>query len=1006
MKYDPQPSSQLLSSSLSASDVDVGELNQSKANVAIEIAPPVHYAFRASLMYLIAAILALCGELYLAFQSGAWQMFTVAGIGAMLAGLAAGSVYLVRRGQPYTGIRLLIWASLSALLLTPLLVAGFGLMLGLGTILVVLTIALQALPQKEANRILMVSVGAAIVAGGLDVISPPSQLNLPAFGALILALGGSILLIYAVLTARQFRLYPLTTKLILAFLVISLFPLGLLAFVNYRNTRTVLTEKAQQALFAAVSKTAEDIDTFISDNLETIQTEAQLPVLAAYLNLAAEQRPGSVEEAAVLATLQELSRKNKVFIDSYALLDSQGRNIMDSLPPNVGRDESARDYFQKPLETNLPYVSPVEFVSPEEADSPRLKDQAVLHFSSPIHDPITSQIIGVLRSRYKSMILQQLVVQNNSLIGEQSYAILFDENHICLAHGAAPELIFQPVVPLDARQLARLQETRRLPPGIDIPRPTGLPDLAAGLNNAIFEPYFTTRLASSGNRINLAVVKELDTQPWSVVFAQPQDLFLSPIQAQTRTTLFLAIVIAGIVAAAAFVIGQLLANPLVDLTGTVTQFTAGNLEARAQLKSSDESGILAASFNTMAEQVGKLLRNLAERTHELEAEIYERKRAERELQASEQKFRRIFEDSTDVIFVTTPTGEIIDINPRGLSLFGYDKIELKQLNIQTLYKNPDDHLQFLQEMGRHGSVKDLEVKFLRSDGQARNCLVTATARPAENGIPPSYQGIIRDITEQKQAEKERLRLLAIEQELTLAQQIQQSMLPPSQPEWRGPDVVCYSTPAREMGGDLYAYHAFDDCRFAVAVGDVSGKGMPAALLMAVSLASLQTIVSQGLRPSMLLTHLDQVIAPYTRETNQNCALIYVDIILSPPEKGGLLHVANAGCISPMIRRANGTTEWIDAFGIPLGTGLQSHFGYQEFEVPLAAGDLVILTSDGVVEANNAADEMFGFGRLEQAVATGPLTSASALLDHLKTEVAAFARGAEPHDDITIVIIQV
>jgi PAS domain S-box-containing protein len=638
--------------------------------------------------------------------------------------------------------------------------------------------------------------------------------------------------------------------------------------------------------------------------------------------------------------------------------------------------------------------------------------------------------MGVLRVQYKPIILQQLVVQNNGLIGEQSLAILFDENYIRLAHGGAPELILQPARPFDSNQIAKLQAAGRLPVQQDIQPSTASPDLVAGLDNAIFEPYFTTRLDTNDARLNLAVVKELETQPWLVVFAQPQELFLAPIQEQTRTTLFLAIVIAGVVAVSAFAMGQLLAGPLVHLTGVVTRFTSGDLEARAHLKSGDESGVLAASFNRMAEEVGNLLKNLAERTYELEAEIGERQRAEASLQASEKKYRTLFEDSRDVIFISTPAGQIIDMNPAGLKFFGYTRAELKDVTAQDLHMDLADRQKFQREIEQNGSVRDFPLKFVSKEGAVRDCLVTATVRQADDGTILAYQGIIRDITEQKRIERERMRLLAIERELTLAQEIQQSLLPPAHPTWAGPDVVCYSLPAREMGGDLYAYYAFEKdegggmkdevkdssfilhpSSFAIAVGDVSGKGMPAALLMAVSVASFQAIIGQGLAPKDLLSHLDQAIALYTSTTGQNCALIYLEITLYPAlseggKGGGVMRVANAGCVMPLIRRTDGSVSWIDVFGTPLGMQLSGEFAYQEAEVPLNPGDLIILTSDGVVEANNAAGDLFGFDRLEQAVAAGPSTSAEVMLEHLKAAVADFVGQTEPHDDLTIVVVQV
>ncbi|MCB0153923.1 MAG: SpoIIE family protein phosphatase [Anaerolineae bacterium] len=985
--------------------------------------PVVRNAERITLVYLIVTALAFVGELYLVTQQRSWQIWVITIIGALLIAVSWTSYLLVKRGRVGAGVRLLIGASLVSVLTAPFLVAGFSLILGLGVILVVLTISLQTLSQKEANVALMMSVAVALLAGGLDLWAPPSQLIVPNFQILLATLGALLLLVYGLSTVRQFQTFPLITKLTLTFLAMSLLPLGVLAFLNVRNTRAVLIEKARQPLFAAASKTVADLDTFITDKLETVATEAQLPAFAEYLNLPAAARTGPLQ-AAVEATLRELSRKDKVFIVSYALLDGQGRNLLDTQPALIGQDEAARDYFQKPLETGLPYVSPVEF-DPVTA-GPGL-GTAGLYFSGPVTDPASGEVLGVLRVRYQPAILQQLVVQNNNLVSDpsqtdlQSFAMLLDENYVRLAHGQAPELIFKSVMPLPEARVKSLQAALRLPPGEPQSLATNLPELATGLENSIFDTYFTAPLETSGTEPNLIVVKELESLPWLVIFAQPQHLFITPIEEQIRPTFFLAIIIAGLVAAVAFGLGQLLANPLVNLTEVVSRFTAGELEARIAPKSGDEIGLLAASFNTMAEQVGRLLRHLGERTRELEAEVSERERAEAELSANEKKYRALFEESKDIIFISTPDGQIVDVNPAGELLSGYSRAELLQTNVQNFYADPADRDRFSERIMENGVVSDFEIKLRRKDGAVFDCLMSATVRQAEDGTLLGFQGIIRDVTGQKQIEKERVRLSAIERELTLAQEIQQSLLPPAHPHWERLDVVCDSRPAREMGGDFYAYHAFarstrpkqpatvlfeDSERFALAVGDISGKGMPAALLMATSLASFQSIIGQGLPPGQLLTHLDQAIEHYTGAMGQNCALIYVEIVPPTGSVAGLMRVANAGCMIPLLRRANGLIEWVDAYGIPLGMGFGSELGYPTFEVELARGDLVILTSDGVVEANNARHELFGFERLEQAVTSGPTINSQAMLDHLQTIVADFVGDIEPHDDATIVVIKI
>jgi serine phosphatase RsbU (regulator of sigma subunit) len=119
-----------------------------------------------------------------------------------------------------------------------------------------------------------------------------------------------------------------------------------------------------------------------------------------------------------------------------------------------------------------------------------------------------------------------------------------------------------------------------------------------------------------------------------------------------------------------------------------------------------------------------------------------------------------------------------------------------------------------------------------------------------------------------------------------------------------------------------------------------------------------------------------------------------------------LKVANAGGIPPFIQRANGSVDFPEVGGFALGQGLGAKLGYTDLQLPLARGDLIILTSDGVVEAKNATGELWGFERLTQALARGPRASSQAMLDHLLRELKGFTGETEPHDDLTIMIAQI
>jgi serine phosphatase RsbU (regulator of sigma subunit) len=298
-----------------------------------------------------------------------------------------------------------------------------------------------------------------------------------------------------------------------------------------------------------------------------------------------------------------------------------------------------------------------------------------------------------------------------------------------------------------------------------------------------------------------------------------------------------------------------------------------------------------------------------------------------------------------------------------------------------------------------------------------------TNRPDELGdVMSAFTTMARKIQQRtSQLQSTNVQLMELNQrlqrELTMAQKIQRSLLLPAEPSWNGPVTRCYTTPMSAVGGDFYVYHNQEPGKYGMAVGDVSGKGMPAALLMAVSLASFDSIIKQNVNPNILLTHLDQAIAFYTRTTRLNCALVYMLLEAYSPDDQQTnqadhdhtiytMTVANAGCIHPIIQRQSGTVEWVNVSGMPLGIGLGAKSGYHEAILPLASGDTVIMCSDGIIEAHNGQGEMFGFERMEETVLNGPQSNADAMLHHIREQVQQFVQEQEAHDDLTLIVVTV
>jgi serine phosphatase RsbU (regulator of sigma subunit)/anti-sigma regulatory factor (Ser/Thr protein kinase) len=236
----------------------------------------------------------------------------------------------------------------------------------------------------------------------------------------------------------------------------------------------------------------------------------------------------------------------------------------------------------------------------------------------------------------------------------------------------------------------------------------------------------------------------------------------------------------------------------------------------------------------------------------------------------------------------------------------------------------------------------------------------------------------------------------LEQEMRVATLIQQQFLPrelPQLPEWQ---VAAYYGPARAVGGDFYDFIALPDGRIGIVVGDVTDKGVPAALIMARTQSVLRGEAPRELSPAKVLERANEILLP---EMPARMFVTCLYMVLEP--ETGRVVFANAGHNLPYVRTADGVIE-LRATGMPLG--LLAGMDYPEHEAVLGPGDSVLLYSDGLVEAHDRAGEMFGFPRLRQLMATE--LPSSELLDHLLDELHGFVgRGWDQEDDITLVALQ-
>ncbi len=284
------------------------------------------------------------------------------------------------------------------------------------------------------------------------------------------------------------------------------------------------------------------------------------------------------------------------------------------------------------------------------------------------------------------------------------------------------------------------------------------------------------------------------------------------------------------------------------------------------------------------------------------------------------------------------------------------------------------------------------------DGPAQALVVIGPRRTGEPFSPDDFE-LLTLMGDQLQVGLEHVRLIRqvadqekMRHELEIARQVQMGLLPKRLPEIEGMVLAGSSEPALEVGGDLYDVVALEGGRVGILVGDVSGKGMPAALLMSTALAVFRTAAQKYDSPSALLSRMNDIVAGNRPKEDMFVAACYA--IWEP---AGRLVLSNGGMPMPLL---NG--EEIKAKGPPLG--MMSGYTYRETEVAMKPGDTLLFWSDGLEDVHDDRAKTFGVERINEIARVGGM-SAEGLRIALMEACMAFRGGALPFDDITIVTAQ-
>ncbi|MBV9342217.1 MAG: SpoIIE family protein phosphatase, partial [Acidobacteria bacterium] len=238
----------------------------------------------------------------------------------------------------------------------------------------------------------------------------------------------------------------------------------------------------------------------------------------------------------------------------------------------------------------------------------------------------------------------------------------------------------------------------------------------------------------------------------------------------------------------------------------------------------------------------------------------------------------------------------------------------------------------------------------------------------------------------------------LELDLAMARELQFRLLPQSRPNLANLEIAAKFSPARVIGGDLYDFLAYSHPRTALVIGDVSGKGAPAAIYAALVSGILRTHAPVEPGPAEMLTMVNYSLAE-RRIDGQFVALIYAVW----DDQRRTLQVANSGLPRPVFCH-QGKGERIEVTGLPLG--LFEDAEYEEFTFQAVPGDVFVFISDGILDATNKADELFGRTRLEKVIAECCANSAESIVKSIFKAAAEHASGVETFDDQTVVAIKV
>lgn len=474
---------------------------------------------------------------------------------------------------------------------------------------------------EQTDHAITAGIISSIAVSLINLYSPFTQLTAPQGVRMLWINAAALAVVFLLMLLTRMITASLRVKLVTFGTAIALIPLGLAAYFSIQFQLNALEVQFRENITLTANQAAATIEDFFKTNKENASLDASFPVFARYLGTPADQRAGSEVEQELITTIQTLDKFRQLsYVMGYGLLDTNGVVVYDTNVAKIGSSEANQQFFITPFTKKLVYVSPIRFP---------LYESSNIVFSSPIMDN-KANLLGVLRIQYNATVFSTLVKPFENLYGDHAYPILIDGNMFRIVDTLNPDLKFEPIVPVSEQYLYELKKNLLLP----VTTTGRKENLSAVLANAIESSSNTKFFVADFDRIpdnkdEISYIQKLQVgnPPYYLAYIQKQDQVIAEFEQQQNNMILAATLIAGAVSVLGTLVSRLISTPILQLTTTAEQITAGDINAYASIRSQDELGYLASAFNVMTERLRDLINNLEDRIKARTDELAEQNKA-------------------------------------------------------------------------------------------------------------------------------------------------------------------------------------------------------------------------------------------------------------------------------------------------------------------------------------------------------------------------------------------